>query len=204
MAGRPAARSGVPVEITRSLLETGVAVQDRFIDAARCRALMDCARRRRDRGEFAAARIGAAEGLQRRADIRGDSICWIVAPASDAEQRLLAELEALRLELNRALLLGLFELELHYAWYPPGAAYTRHVDQPRGRAQRQVSLVLYLNENWAPEAAGELRIFDTAGGHRDIAPIAGRLVTFLTPGREHAVLATHDERFSISGWFCTR
>jgi SM-20-related protein len=110
----------------------------------------------------------------------------------------------LRLELNAHALLGLFELELHYAWYPPGAGYERHVDQPQGRVQRLVSLVLYLNEGWAPEAGGELRIFDAAGGHRDIAPVAGRLVCFLTPGREHAVLPTQRDRLSVSGWFRAR
>jgi len=61
-----------------------------------------------------------------------------------------------------------------------------------------------LNEGWTPAAGGELRIFDAAGGHRDIEPIAGRLVCFLTPGREHAVLPTRRDRFSISGWFRKR
>jgi SM-20-related protein len=67
-----------------------------------------------------------------------------------------------------------------------------------------VSLVLYLNEDWAPAAGGELRIFDAADDHRDIEPIAGRLVYFLTPGREHAVLPTQRDRLSISGWFRVR
>jgi SM-20-related protein len=116
----------------------------------------------------------------------------------------LEQLEQLRLELNREAGLGLFELELHYAWYPPGAGYARHVDQPQGRAQRRVSLVLYLNEDWTPAAGGELRIFDAADGHRDIEPLAGRLVCFLTTGREHAVLPTQRDRLSISGWFRTR
>ena len=159
---------------------------------------------RRERGDFEAARIGGERSLRRREDIRGDSTCWIVPPLRPAEQALLEELERLRLELNARAWLGLFELELHYAWYPPGAGYARHVDQPLGRGQRQVSLVLYLNEGWTPAAGGELRMFDAAGGHRDIEPIAGRLVCFLTPGREHAVLATRRDRLSISGWFRTR
>ena len=67
-----------------------------------------------------------------------------------------------------------------------------------------MSLVLYLNEAWTPAAGGELRIFEASGGHRDIDPIAGRLVCFLTPGREHAVLSTQRDRLSISGWFRAR
>ncbi len=214
----------------------GVSVQDGFLPPSQIIALAECARQRRARGDFDAARIGSERSLQRREDIRGDSTCWIVPPLWPAEEILLEELERVRLGLNRDAGLGLFELELHYAWYPPGTGYARHVDQPQGRAQRRVSLVLYLNEDWTPGAGGELRIFDAAEdgrdgpgrggrdgaghggrdvgaqdpasmpteGHRDIEPIAGRLVCFLTPGREHAVLPTQRDRLSISGWFRTR
>ena len=192
------------MSIDAGLRVEGISVRDQFLAPSQIHALVDCARRRRARGDFDAARIGSARSAQRREDIRGDSTCWIIPPLWPAEEALLGEFERLRLELNREALLGLFELELHYAWYPPGAGYARHVDQPQGRAQRLVSLVLYLNEEWTPAAGGELRIFDAADGHRDIAPIAGRLVCFLTPDREHAVLPTQRERLSVSGWFRTR
>ena len=192
------------VNIDAELTLDGLSVRDQFLPSSQIRALADCAHLRRARGDFGAARIGNDRSLQRRADIRGDSTCWITPPLWPAEQTLLEELERLRLELNRESLLGLFELELHYAWYPPGAGYARHVDQPQGRAQRRVSLVLYLNGDWTPAAGGELRIFDAADGHRDIEPLAGRLVCFLTPGREHAVLPTQRDRLSVSGWFRTR
>jgi SM-20-related protein len=192
------------VSLDSGSIVEGISVRDQFLAPSQIRALVDCAKLRRERGDFEAARIGGERSLQRREDIRGDSTCWIVPPLLAAEQALLEELERLRLELNTQAWLGLFELELHYAWYPSGAGYARHVDQPLGRQQRQVSLVLYLNEGWTPAAGGELRMFDAAGGHRDIEPIAGRLVCFLTPGREHAVLATRRDRLSISGWFRTR
>jgi SM-20-related protein len=183
---------------------SGVSIRDQFLAPAQIRSLVECAHERRARRGFDLARIGRDRGLQRREEIRGDSICWITPPLLPAEQTLLWELEQLRLKLNREAMLGLFELELHYACFPPGAGYTRHVDQPQGRTQRQVSLILYLNESWTPAAGGELRIFDAAGRHRDIEPIAGRLVHFLTPGREHEVLPTQRDRLSISGWFRTR
>ena len=192
------------MSIDADLSIDGISVRDRFLASSQIRPLLDCARLRRARGDFDAARIGSGRSLQRREDIRGDSICWITPPLWPAEQTLLKQLEQLRLELNREGGLGLFELELHYAWYPPGAGYARHVDQPQGRVQRRVSLVLYLNEDWIPAAGGELRIFDAVDGHRDIEPLAGRLVCFLTPGREHAVLPTQCDRLSISGWFRTR
>jgi SM-20-related protein len=192
------------VGIDAALTIHGIAVRDQFLTPVHTRALIDCAHQRRARGDFAAARIGSGQSVQRRADIRGDSTCWIQPPLLAPEQTLLEELERLRLDLNREALLGLFELELHYAWYPTGAGYARHVDQPQGRGQRRVSLVLYLNESWTSAAGGELRLFDAAGGHRDIEPVAGRLVYFLTPGREHEVLPTQRDRLSITGWFRTR
>ena len=194
------------VEIARrpaeELMSGGVAVHDGFISAQRVGELIRCAGRRRDRGDFAGARIGADHRSQLRGDIRGDRTCWFAAPLFEEERALLGDLEQLRLDLNRGYL-GLFDLELHYAWYAPGTGYARHVDQPQGRDQRKVSLVLYLNDAWTPDAGGELRIFD-GNQARDIEPIAGRLVCFLTEGREHAVLTTRRDRLSITGWFRQR
>ena len=190
--------------IDAALEADGIAVRDGFLTPTATHDLIECARGRRARGDFEAARIGSERSLQRRPDIRGDSTCWIQPPLLAAEQTLMEELERLRLELNRELLLGLFELELHYAWYPPGTGYARHVDQPQERGQRRVSVVLYLNEGWTSAVGGELRLFDAGGGHRDIEPVGGRLVCFLTPGREHEVLSTQCDRLSISGWFRTR
>ena len=190
--------------VEAGLTAGGIAIQDVFLTPPQTRALLECAHLRRARGDFAAARIGGERSLQRREEVRGDSTCWVVAPLLPAEQDLLSELERLRLELNRTMRLGLFELELHYAWYPPGTGYARHVDQPQGRTQRQLSLVLYLNDGWKPSAGGELRIFEADDSYRDIEPIAGRLACFLTAGRAHAVLTTQRDRLSISGWFRAR
>lgn len=187
-----------------SCLLDGVSVRDEFVAPAEIQALKRCAQLRRGRGDFAPARIGGGPGLQLRGEIRGDSICWITSPLLRAERALLRDLERLRLRLNAETYLGLFDLELHHAWYAPGAGYARHVDQPQDRTQRRVSLVLYLNEDWTPDAGGELRIYDAAGGHQDIAPIGGRLVCFLTRGREHSVLPARRDRLSISGWFRSR
>jgi SM-20-related protein len=182
----------------------GIAVRDRFLTRPQIRALADSARKRRERGGFAAARIGADRRLQRRAEIRGDSICWLTEPLFAPERALLARLEGLRVQMNREAFLGLFELELHYAWYPPGTGYARHVDQPQDRNQRRVSLVLYLNERWEPSDGGELRIFGDDERHRDIEPKGGRLVVFLTDRREHEVLPTRQSRLSLTGWFRSR
>ena len=184
-------------------LSDGVVVRDGFVPPQHVQDLIDCAARRRVRGEFSAARIGA-HPVERREDIRGDSTCWFAPPLHTAEARLLQSLEQLRLDLNREAFLGLFDLELHYAWYPPGAGYARHVDQPRGRGQRVVSFILYLNPHWTADAGGSLRFFGASDVPRDVEPVAGRLVYFLTTGREHAVLPTRADRLSVTGWFRQR
>jgi SM-20-related protein len=189
--------------LAAGLLEDSLVVRDEFLSLTRVSELRACAEARRDRGEFRGARVGAGGALKRREDVRGDHICWLSEPLFDAERSLCGELEELRCAINAAGFLGLFDLELHYASYPPGASYARHVDRPLGRDQRLVSVVVYLNDSWQPSDGGELRVFEDEG-HRDIEPLAGRLVCFLTAGREHAVLATRSARLSLTGWLSGR
>jgi SM-20-related protein len=192
------------VSVSADLIGRGVSVQDNFLFAAQVQDLIQCLEARRARGDFAPARIGAGQSLQRREDIRGDSICWMNPPLLAAEARLLESFEQLRLQLNREAFLGLFDLELHYAAYPIGLGYARHIDQPRGNNRRKVSVVLYLNREWTEDLGGELRIFGEADQYIDVQPSAGRLVCFLTEAREHCVLPACRERLSITGWFGTR
>jgi SM-20-related protein len=197
----PALEAAELDRILQGLRADGVAVSDGFLSVPEVQALTECAALRRARGEFVEARIGADRNLQRRADIRGDSICWLSQGESAAERDLLDSLEQLRQRLNEVAFLGLLDLELHYAWYPPGTAYARHVDRPLSRDQRRVSLVLYLNAHWSPADGGVLRMHADAGRYRDIEPVGGRLVLFLTEARAHEVLSTRSERLSLTGWF---
>ena len=188
------------MSVAGDLGSQGLSVQERFVSRAEASRLRECADLREARGDFSAARIGGSGAQQRLEDIRGDFTCWLREPLLAPERNLLQRLEELRLELNREAFLGLFELELHYAKYPPGAGYARHVDQPRGSAQRKVSVVLYLNSHWRPEDGGALRIYH-GDEIIDLEPLEGRLVCFLTADREHEVLAARRERLSVSGWF---
>jgi SM-20-related protein len=182
----------------------GISIRDQFVSPAEMQALIACARARQARGEFVAARVGGKHLAQRRADIRGDFTCWLREPLESAERTLLQQLERLRLDLNQDAYLGLFDLELHYANYPPGSSYSRHVDQPQAARQRIVSMVLYLNLNWQKLDGGALRIHRPEQQFLDVEPLGGRLVCFLSAGCEHEVLAARRERLSISGWFTAR
>ena len=153
--------------------------------SAQTQALLQCAQARQAREILLRrASVGVDECAACREDIRGDFTCWLREPLYPAERSLLERLEELRLELNREATLGLFELELHYARYPPGAGYARHVDQPLGTSLRQVSLVLYLNaDRWRPSGGEACYACTTRTIERWTSePVGGRLVCFLTPG----------------------
>ncbi|MFP4207045.1 MAG: 2OG-Fe(II) oxygenase [Wenzhouxiangella sp.] len=148
------------------------------------------------------AGIGRETDHQLRPDIRGDRIHWLTR-SDPVQARFLAQMEALRLVLNRRLFLGLFEFEAHYAHYPAGAFYRRHLDSFQGAANRVVSLVAYLNPDWGAEDGGELVLYDPAGESRlaTIIPKSGRIVLFLSEEIPHEVLPARRDRLSIAGWF---
>ena len=124
--------------------------------------------------------------------------------ATPPERILLAALEALRIAVNRELTLGLWRYEGHYALYPPGARYARHVDRFRDDDARVLSVVLYLNRDWHADEGGALRIGRRAGPARDVLPAGGTLVAFLAAEFEHEVLPATRSRLAVSGWFRTR
>lgn len=153
-------------------------------------------------GELAAARIGREKALSA---LRGDHTRWFDMAAPTAAQRPYVEaLESLRVSLNRSLMLGLVENEAHYAVYPPGARYARHLDQPRQLEARVVSAVYYLNPDWQVQDGGALRLYLEDGSHHDVLPNAGRMVLFLSARFEHEVLPAMRERMSIACWMRRR
>jgi SM-20-related protein len=195
-------------EVSDGLAARGFAVVSEFLPRTDVAALRAEAERHRAAGEFRPARVGRGASAERDARLRGDSIRWLGAEhASAPERALLARLGALRGALNRALFLGLVELEAHYALYPPGAGYTRHLDRFRDDDARAVSLVLYLNDGWRAEDGGALQLF--AAEHdveprREIAPCGGTLVALRSEGIWHAVAPARRERWSVAGWLRRR
>jgi SM-20-related protein len=191
--------------ICAGIAEHGWAVTDDFLPAGAIVALARDANRRDTTGEFRHAGIGRGNGLRQRADIRGDRIAWFdETNINPATRPWWNALEQLRIAINGALFLGLFSFEGHYAIYPPGASYRRHRDRLRGDDERVLSCVLYLNESWADADGGALRIHVDGGTARDILPIGGTLVCFLSDRFEHEVLPATRERLALSGWFRRR
>jgi SM-20-related protein len=194
---------GIQLEICAAIEQRGFAIEASFLPQTAIMALGAEARRRDAAGEFHPAGIGRAKGRVERSDIRGDRILWLDEhPGCVAEMSLTEALESLRVSLNRALFLGLDWFEGHYAIYPPGAFYRRHRDRFEDDDARVISCVLYLNEAWAVEDGGALRIHLDPGA-RDILPIGGTLVCFASE-LEHEVLPSARARLAVTGWFRRR
>lgn len=177
--------------------------QQGFLAPDRVAALRDEAERLRGRGAFHAAGIG--HGAELRADIRGDEILWFDAQMTPLAYTLVArELEALRHAVNATTYLGLEDFEGHYAAYPPGTVYTRHLDGFSEGNRRVLSLVLYLNEAWSAEDGGALRLHPEGEPAITVLPHGGTLVCFLSERVPHEVLPARRMRYSLTGWFRRR
>lgn len=148
------------------------------------------------------AGIGRTQDYLQDKDIRGDKICWITGE-SLAGRQWLKWAAALQQYLNRRLFLGLFSFESHFAYYPPGTFYRKHLDAFCGEANRVLSVVVYLNKDWCDEDGGELILYhsdDDSLGIR-VLPAWGTIVVFLSEEFPHEVLLAKRDRHSIAGWY---
>ena len=100
-----------------------------------------------DDGRFAPAAVGFGQTKSVQTQIRGDSILWVEDSGLPKLQNDVNEfLQALQDEMDQALYLGLKRFEAHFAVYPPGRGYEKHIDNHTGLSHRRVTFVFYLNE----------------------------------------------------------
>lgn len=187
--------------VVDALAESGMGVFPQFIAAPLIRALRHDVEKLPQHALTPAA-IGRAHQLQTDDAIRSDKTRWLNGE-TPTQRYYQAMMLSLKQQLNRALFLGLKEYECHYALYEAGDFYKTHLDAFRGRSNRRVTTVLYLNEDWQAHHGGELIIYpETRQGtiHR-VLPNAGTLVCFLSDVFPHEVLPATRNRLSVSGWF---
>ena len=187
-------------EISKQLEDTGYIVLAKPLADDLLEKLL--ARCQDDPARFHAAQVGRGAAKQKIGSIRGDVIDWLDA-GNSTDQIYLACMEALRLGLNTAIFLGLFDYECHYAIYEKGAGYAKHSDVLQGKKNRILTTVLYLNEDWHACDGGELVVFEPTGNSviATVNPTFGTMIIFLSESFPHEVLMSHSTRRSISGWF---
>jgi len=195
----------VLARLVEDLSTRGYSVAADFLDASTIASLRANALELDRAGRIEPAAGGRGTDRRLHAGVRGDRIHWLDDTGDDpAEACTRGAFEALRLAVNRELALGLFDLEAHYAAYPAGAGYARHRDCFTDDEHRVLSIVLYLNRAWRPSDGGRLRIHLPDATVKDVLPVGGTLVAFLSAQFEHEVLPAARERVSIAGWFRTR
>lgn len=165
---------------------------------------------KQDLQSFKKAAIGQASSEQIIDEVRGDSILWMDEKQSDAvEQMYFNKVNHFLEYVNRTCYLGIAEGEFHYACYPVGTCYKRHLDVFQTDSRRTLSVVLYLNDQeWTPAYGGELALYlqDEGGNEREeiVYALPGRLVVFDSKSIEHEVKMVNHTRYSITGWLKTR
>ena len=190
--------------IIDDLAEQCWSLQTHFIAPTLTHALAEECRKRAAAGLLVQAGVGRSALAVVSEGLRGDHIQWLEAGQSEACDQYLAVMDELRQALNQALFLGLEDFESHFALYPPGAYYKKHLDRFRDDDRRAVSVVFYLNEQWQAEQGGALRLHLADGRLYDVWPQAGSLLVFLSADMPHEVLPATRERLSLTGWLRRR
>lgn len=114
-------------------------------------------------------------------------------------------MQALQENINQHLYMGLFDYGSHFAHYKVGDFYAKHLDRLKGKTNRVLTTVLYLNDVWSKDDGGEIVLFDE-NQHivEKLLPKANRLIIFLSERFPHEVLPAKKDRYSITGWFRVR
>lgn len=195
--------------IIDGILSEGYGVVDNFLSHDEVIALANRLHERRQAGQFKAAGIGNQQVTVENT-IRGDEILWLDHDSATPEEAdFLERIGEFVDYVNRTCYLGLRDYEFHYALYPPGTFYKRHLDQFRSDSRRRLSVICYLNTDWKDDDGGQLAVFlpgettDATEREITIQPLGGRLVCFESGRLEHEVRPASRERLSVTGWLKT-
>lgn len=170
-----------------------------------CQNLAQECHRLHSEGAMNKASIGPNSSKTVNAEIRGDFTQWLEPEnASEIQKEFLAQLEILQQKLNEDFYLGLKRFETHFALYPPGGGYDKHIDNHRGSGARRITFVLYLNAHWQKGDGGELSLYspeDESLLLAQVQPRLGTLILFRSDLFPHQVEKSQSPRLSLTGWF---
>lgn len=186
--------------IIDDIAEKGWSEIPNFLPEDFCRSLLNEMISYWNSGEFKKAEIGKGDSQTRIPEIRSDFIHWFdpnnLTELQNQYHNIINELKD---NLNRDFYLGLEDFEGHFAVYPEGSFYKKHLDQFRSQQLRQITCILYLNFDRKENDGGELRIF-TDEGTIEIIPNACKFICFRSDQIYHEVLICKSKRYSITGW----
>lgn len=197
-------------KLINDLIDKQFSITDSFFTDEEVLSLRNSLLEKYQSDQFKKSAIGSHVNEVVASGIRGDFIKWIDEPnANEAESIFFRKLNSLVNYLNKTCFMGILQKEFHYAVYPEGTYYKRHLDTFKNDDRRKLSFVCYLNDDtWKPENGGELTLYLPMGDSEnalDIYPLPGRVVLFESQLLEHEVkIVTHSQRLSITGWLKTR
>ncbi|SFW30281.1 SM-20-related protein [Sinomicrobium oceani] len=195
-------------KIIADLMERQYSIVENFFPDTEVTALRNSLLEKYEDDHFKKAAIGNRVSEVVEKTVRGDFIFWLNESANDkGEEQFFRKINDFVTYLNRTCFMGILHKEFHYALYPEGTFYKRHLDTFQNDDRRKLSIVYYLNEeNWLPEYGGELVIYPNEKGAEPITiyPFPGKMVIFESQILEHEVKPVQRERLSITGWLKTR
>ena len=186
-------------ELISGLLDRQFGTVSQFIPPAIEAALREQLQAYDAAGEMFPAGVGQHTNYARNEQLRTDVIKWLEKDNSPAEKAFLEYIEAFIAYLNKTCYTGINSYEFHFARYEAGSFYKRHRDQFKTDTGRKFSLVVYLNEGWRAEDAGQLIIY-LDSQEIAILPEGGRATFFRSDEVDHEVRPTNRNRLSIAGW----
>ena len=196
--------------IITDLLQQQYAICDVFFSPAEALQLRQQMLEVYGEHDFHPAAIGNARHELVVKSVRGDHIRWLDEQHHHATEALFFQkINHFVQYLNQTCYMGIEESEFHYAVYPQGTFYQKHVDAFQNDDRRTLSLVLYLNDgHWQADFGGQLALYlPTENGAEqvlEVLPVMGRLAIFDSKTIPHEVKTVHHTRYSITGWLKTR
>ena len=195
--------------IISQVVARNYAIVDNFFENELLNALLDQINVLYRNDALKKAAIGKHFDEHVKIEIRGDYIQWInEKKAMGVEEKFFQQINQFIDYLNRTCFMGILDKEFHYAVYPEGRFYIRHLDTFKEDHSRKLSLVLYLNKTWTSDNGGELIIYTQNDEKEEAVPIVpefGRLVIFESSVLEHEVKPVKKgQRMSITGWLKQR
>jgi SM-20-related protein len=187
----------IPKKVFKDLKECGFSVNESFVPKSFAQELLSELKHFYQKGLMHQANIGLNKNKHIDKNIRGDKIYWLDGK-SEIQKRYFNFLQNYIDKLNREFFLGINNFEAHYAVYEEGSFYKKHFDNFKGKNNRVVTILFYLNENWQENDGGELVIYKDK--EYLVLPKFATMATFITEEILHEVKVTNKKRYSLVAW----